>query len=66
MYVLAIQRATAWWKLESSSAAQKLITQLCQELGCPGETLILCVDGSNKNFRGKFKKVPDSQIYSNR
>ena len=66
MYVLAIQRTAAWWKFESSSSSQKLIAQLCQELTCPGETLIVCVDGSNKNFRGKFKKVAGSEIYSKR
>jgi Zn-dependent protease with chaperone function len=66
MYILGVQRRTAWWKLESTSAAQRLITRLCEELTFPGETLVVCIDGNNKSFRSKFKKVADSLIFMRR
>jgi Zn-dependent protease with chaperone function len=64
MYVLAVQRRTRWWKIESASAAQKLVDVLCQELTSPGETLIVCIDGQNKSFRARFRKVDGALIHS--
>ncbi|MFL6619783.1 MAG: M48 family metalloprotease [Povalibacter sp.] len=66
MYVLGIQRRSAWWKLESSSAAEKVVARLSDKLECPPDTLIVCFDGNNKSFPAKFRKVPGSTIYSSR
>lgn len=64
LYVLGVRRKTGWWKLESSQAQQKLVNALCENLPCPGDTLVFCLDGDNKKFRSRFKKVTGAQIYS--
>ena len=63
-YVLAVRRKNRWWKLETSRARQKLVEALCANVPCPGETLFVCLDGENKHFRSRFKKVPGAKIYS--
>jgi Zn-dependent protease with chaperone function len=64
LYVVAVRRKTRWWKLESSQAPQLLVDALCADLQCPGDTLFFCLDGDNKKFRSRFKKVPGGEIYS--
>jgi Zn-dependent protease with chaperone function len=64
LYVLAVRRKNYWWKLESSRTQQKLVDALCANLQCPGDTLFFCLDGENKQFRSRFKKVPGGEIYS--
>jgi len=64
LYVIAVRRKNYWWKLESTQAYQKLVEALCADIKCPGDTIILCVDGENKKFRSRFKKVPGGQIYT--
>ena len=64
LYILAVRRKTGWWKLESSQAQQRLVDALCANLQCPGDTLFFCLDGENKQFRSRFKKVPGGEIYS--
>ena len=64
LYILAVRRKTGWWKLESSQAQQKLVEALCAKLQLPGDSLFFCLDGDNKQFRKRFKKVPGGEIYS--
>jgi hypothetical protein len=59
-----VRRKTRWWKLESSQAQQQLVDALCANLQCPGDTLFFCLDGDNKQFRSRFKRVPGGEIYS--
>ncbi len=63
LYVLGLRRRTAWWKLESSGAAEKLTARICQEVTLPGDTFVFCVDGDNKSFRAKLSKIQGSLIY---
>ncbi|MBB6094118.1 Zn-dependent protease with chaperone function [Povalibacter uvarum] len=62
-YVLAVRRKNRWWKLESSQASQHLVDALCAAVKIPGDAIVFCVDGDNKQFRSKFKKVPGGEIY---
>jgi Zn-dependent protease with chaperone function len=64
LYILAVRRKNRWWKLESTQAQQRLLEALCADLKCPGDTLFFCLDGENKHFRSRFKKVPGAEIYS--
>jgi Zn-dependent protease with chaperone function len=64
LYILAVRRKNYWWKLESTQAQQKLLEALSANLQCPGDTLFFCLDGENKQFRSRFKKVLGGEIYS--
>jgi hypothetical protein len=64
LYVLGVCRKSYWWKLESSGAQKRLAQALATNVQYPGETLIICLDGENKHFRSRFKKVPGAKIYS--
>ena len=66
MYVLGVQRQTQWWKPESSAAAHRLVQRLCEQLTFPGETLVVCLDGSNKEFRTRVRKIPEALLYPQR
>lgn len=62
LYILAFERRTQVWKLESSSAAQALSHRLGQEVAYPGEAIIIAVDGANKPFRKKFRAVAGAEL----
>lgn len=64
LYVLAVRRKARWWKLESSQAQQQLVDALCAAVKIPGDAIVFCVDGDNKQFLSKFKKVAGGEIYS--
>lgn len=64
LYILGVRRKTRWWKLESSQAQQQLVDALCANMEFPGEMLVFCLDGENKRFRSKFKRVAGGEIYS--
>jgi hypothetical protein len=64
LYILAVRRKSRLWKLESAQASQELVEALCANVPCPGETLFVCLDGENKHFRSRFRKVPGAEIYS--
>ena len=64
LYILAVRRKPHWWKLESTQAAQRLVDALAASVEFQGEMLFLCIDGDNKSFRSRFKKVPGGEIYS--
>ena len=64
LYILAVRLKTRWWKLESSQPQQQLVDALCANLQCPGDTLFFCLDGENKQFRSRFKRVPGGEIYA--
>jgi hypothetical protein len=65
LYVLGLQQRSG---LFSSPAAKlgALSSALSTEITCPGETIIIEIDGDNKAFRGPFKKVPGSLIFERR
>lgn len=62
--ILAVRRKNRWWKLATSRAQQKLVEALCADVPCPGEILFVGLDGENKHFRSRFRKVPGAKIYS--
>jgi hypothetical protein len=62
LYVLAYERRTPFWKLESASAAQALAHRLSQDVTFPGETIIISIDGENKAFRKKFRAVTGGEL----
>jgi Zn-dependent protease with chaperone function len=62
LYILAFQRPTSFWKLDSGSAAQAITHRLGQEVAYPGETIIISVDGDNKAFRKKFRAVAGAEL----
>lgn len=64
LYILAVRRKSRWWKLESSQAQQQLVDALCAAVKIPGDAIVFCVDGDNKQFRAKFRKVAGGEIYS--
>jgi hypothetical protein len=37
MYVVAIQRRSKWWRLETASTSQKLVQRLINEISLPGD-----------------------------
>jgi murein L,D-transpeptidase YcbB/YkuD len=62
LYILAFERRTRFWKLESGGAAEGIARRLGSDVTYPGETIIICVDGENKAFRKKFRAVPDAEL----
>lgn len=62
LYVLAFERRTPFWKLESSGAAEVISQRLGGGVTYPGETIIICIDGNNKAFRKKFRDVAGAEI----
>ena len=62
MYVLAFERRMRFWKLERSGAMQALADRLSREISCPGETIIIGLDGDNRVFRRKFRAVAGAQL----
>lgn len=62
LYILAFERRSRFWKLESRGAAEGISQRLGSDVTFPGETIIISADGDNKAFRKKFRGVPDADI----
>ena len=62
LFIVAFERRTRFWKLESGGAAEGISQRLGSDVTYPGETIIICVDGDNKAFRKKFRAVADAEL----
>jgi hypothetical protein len=62
LYILAYERRSRFWKLESAGAAEGISHRLGTDVTYPGETIIICVDGDNKAFRKKFRTVANAEL----
>ncbi len=62
LYILAFERRSRFWKLESRGLAEVISQRLGSDVTYPGETIIICVDGDNKPFRKKFRGIADAEI----
>jgi len=62
LYILAFERRSHFWKLESGGASEALAHRLGSDVTYPGETIILGVDGDNKAFRKKFRAVAAAEL----
>lgn len=62
LYILAYERRSHFWKLESGGAAEAVSQRLGGEVTYPGETIIICIDGDNKAFRKKFRSFAGAEI----
>jgi Zn-dependent protease with chaperone function len=66
LYVLGLQQRRGFLAFFTAAKLGALSSTVSSEITCPGETLIIEVDGDNKSFRGPLKKVSGSLIFERR
>jgi Zn-dependent protease with chaperone function len=66
LYVLGLQQRSGLFTFSTSAKLGELSSSVSSEITCPGETLIIEIDGDNKAFRSPLKKVPGSLIFERR
>jgi hypothetical protein len=62
LYVLGLQQHRRLFAFSTGAKLGELSSAVSSEITCPGETLIIEIDGENKSFRRVLKKVPGSLI----
>jgi Zn-dependent protease with chaperone function len=62
LYVLAFERRSHFWKLESSGASEAIAQRVGSDVTFPGETIIIGIDGDNKAFRKKFRALAGAEL----
>ncbi len=66
LYVLGIEQRDGFWDVTGKAKPEELTSMIADEVEFPGETMVLVVEGDNKEFRGKFKNVMDSLVLDKR
>ena len=55
-------KCTKWWQLRNAATAHALVQRVRQEVTFPGDALIANVEGANRRFAAKFRRVRGSKI----
>jgi Zn-dependent protease with chaperone function len=60
-YVLGYS-VTSFFQLHSKAHADEVLKKIRENVRFPGETLIICVNGANRRFGKKLRRVSDSRL----
>jgi hypothetical protein len=64
MYIVAIERATTWWRPERRDRDGQLVRELVDQFELPGEVLAVALAGPTRWLRRRMTKLGGALVYA--